>query len=47
MGGLAEPRLLQEAVQVNVRGGRRPAESSDGFRFVNVALNVAPVATKG
>ncbi|KAK5310828.1 hypothetical protein LTR93_011924 [Exophiala xenobiotica] len=42
--GLAEPKLLQQSMQVNVRGGRLPAASSEGFRFVNVPPIVAQVA---
>ena len=32
-GGLGEPRLLHQALQVNIRGGRLPA---DGFLKVPV-----------
>ncbi|KEF53366.1 uncharacterized protein A1O9_10341 [Exophiala aquamarina CBS 119918] len=41
--GLAAPKLLQQSMQVNVRGGKLPAASSDGFRFVNVPPDVAQV----
>jgi hypothetical protein len=41
--GLSEPKLLQQAMQVNLRGGRLPSASSDAFTFTNVPVNVAQV----
>ncbi|KAJ4350490.1 uncharacterized protein N0V89_009111 [Didymosphaeria variabile] len=42
--GLAEPKLLRQAMQVNVRGGRLPAKSTDDFKIANVPLHVFQVA---
>ncbi len=40
-GELPEPRLIHQALQVNVRGGRLPAVGKDGYRFLMVPLKVA------
>ncbi|KIX92298.1 uncharacterized protein Z520_12044 [Fonsecaea multimorphosa CBS 102226] len=41
--GLAEPKLLAQAMQVNIRGGRLPATSSDGFKLTDVPERVVRV----
>ncbi|KIX07600.1 uncharacterized protein Z518_02253 [Rhinocladiella mackenziei CBS 650.93] len=42
--GLAEPKLLAQAMQVNIRGGRIPMESSEGLRLTDVPEGVARIA---
>ncbi|KIW28687.1 uncharacterized protein PV07_08327 [Cladophialophora immunda] len=41
--GLAPPKLLAQAMQANVRGGRLPAETSDGFKLTEVPDGVVRV----
>jgi glyoxylase-like metal-dependent hydrolase (beta-lactamase superfamily II) len=41
--GLGEPKLLQQAMQVNLRGGRLPATSTERFKFANVPPDVTQV----
>lgn len=41
---LAEPKLLRQSMHVNVRGGRLPAASVDGFKVVQKPANVPIVA---
>ncbi|EXJ67184.1 uncharacterized protein A1O5_09831 [Cladophialophora psammophila CBS 110553] len=41
--GLAEPKLLAQAMQVNIRGGRLPTHSSEGFKLTEVPERVAKV----
>ena len=41
--GLAEPKLLAQAMQANVRGGRLPKESSEGFKLTDVPEMVARI----
>lgn len=38
--GLSEPRLIHQALQVNIRGGRLPQPDSQGMRFLYVPLKV-------
>ncbi len=38
--GLSEPRLIHQALQINIRGGRLPQPDSNGMHFLNVALKV-------
>ena len=38
--GLSEPRLIHQALQVNIRGGRLPQPDSTGMRFLYVPLKV-------
>lgn len=40
---LAEPKLLGQAMQVNIRGGRLPLQSSDGLKFAEVPEEMARV----
>ncbi|OAP58826.1 hypothetical protein AYL99_06123 [Fonsecaea erecta] len=40
---LAAPKLLAQAMQVNIRGGRLPAESSEGFKITEVPERVVRV----
>jgi glyoxylase-like metal-dependent hydrolase (beta-lactamase superfamily II) len=42
--GLSEPKLLHQAMHMNLRGGRLPSASSEGFRFKHVPVNVAQMA---
>lgn len=44
--GLSEPKLLYQAMHVNLRGGRLPSVSSENFKFSHVPINIAQVATK-
>ncbi|KAJ4329677.1 hypothetical protein N0V87_010662 [Didymella glomerata] len=37
---LAEPRLLHQSLQVNIRGGHLPQRTGDGFHFLMVPLKV-------
>lgn len=37
---LSEPRLLHQALQFNIRAGRLPAETAEGYRFLQVPLKV-------
>lgn len=37
---LAEPRLLHQSLQVNIRGGNLPRKTADGYHFVTVPLKV-------
>lgn len=39
--GLAEPKLLAEAMQVNIRGGRLPRQSTDAFNLHRIPENVS------
>ncbi|KAK0645515.1 beta-lactamase-like protein [Cercophora newfieldiana] len=39
--GLAEPRLIHQALQFNIRGGRLPAATEGGDRFLHVPLKVS------
>jgi len=41
---LAEPKLLRQSMHVNVRGGRLPASSVEGFKLEQVPVNVPTVA---
>lgn len=36
--GLAEPRIIHQALQFNIRGGHLPKADSEGYRFVKVPL---------
>jgi glyoxylase-like metal-dependent hydrolase (beta-lactamase superfamily II) len=38
--GLSEPRLIHQAIQVNIRGGRLPQPDSNGMHFLKVPLKV-------
>jgi hypothetical protein len=38
--GLSEPRLIHQAIQVNVRGGRLPQPDSNGYAVLKVPLKV-------
>lgn len=38
--GLSEPRLIHQALQVNIRGGRLPNKTSDGLRLLHVPVKV-------
>jgi len=38
--GLAEPRLIHQALQFNIRGGRLPVARENGDRFLHVPLKV-------
>ncbi|KAK4446681.1 beta-lactamase-like protein [Podospora aff. communis PSN243] len=38
---LAEPRLIHQSLQFNIRGGRLPEASKHGHRFLHVPLRVA------
>jgi glyoxylase-like metal-dependent hydrolase (beta-lactamase superfamily II) len=38
--GLGEPKLLNQALQVNIRAGRLPAENKNGLRFFKVPIKV-------
>lgn len=38
--GLSEPRLIHQAIQVNIRGGRLPQPDSNGMHFWKVPLKV-------
>jgi len=38
--GLSEPRLIHQAMQVNIRGGRLPQPDSNGMQFLKVPLKV-------
>ena len=40
---LSEPKLLAQAMRVNIRGGRLPTESSEGLRLTDVPNRVARV----
>lgn len=40
--GLAPPRLLLPAIQVNVRAGRFPPAEADGARFLRIPLRLGP-----
>ena len=40
---LSEPKLLAQAMQVNIRGGRLPNESSSGFKITGIDGEVARV----
>jgi len=42
-GSLAEPKLMAPAMQVNVRGGRLPAQSSDSLKLAAVPPQVVTV----
>jgi len=46
-GGLGEPRLLHQAMQVNIRGGRLPAPSPGGDRFFAVPIKAPAVLMMG
>jgi len=46
-GGLGEPRLLHQAMQVNIRGGRLPAPSPAGDRFFAVPIKAPAVLMMG
>jgi hypothetical protein len=37
---LPEPKLLHQALQVNIRGGRLPLPTKDGFRFLQIPLKI-------
>lgn len=39
-GTLGEPRLLHQALQFNIRGGRLPSKSKEGDRLLHVPLKV-------
>ena len=41
---LAEPKLLRQSMHVNVRGGRLPASSVEGFKLEQVPVNVPTAA---
>ena len=38
---LAEPRLIHQALQFNIRGGRLPEASEHGHRFFHVPLKIS------
>jgi glyoxylase-like metal-dependent hydrolase (beta-lactamase superfamily II) len=38
--GLSEPRLIHQAIQINIRGGRLPQADSNGMQFLKVPLKV-------
>ncbi len=38
--GLAEPKIIHQALQFNIRGGRLPKTDSEGYRFFRVPLKV-------
>lgn len=38
--GLAEPRLLHQSLQINIRGGHLPKPTQEGYRFINVPIKV-------
>lgn len=40
---LAEPKLMHQALQVNIRGGRLPKKSPDGLRLLHIPLKVPQV----
>jgi len=37
---MAEPRLLHQSIQINIRGGRLPAPTESGQRFVHLPLKM-------
>ncbi|KAH0542121.1 hypothetical protein FGG08_003421 [Glutinoglossum americanum] len=37
---LSEPKLLHQALQVNIRGGRMPERSQAGYRFLQIPLRL-------
>lgn len=39
--GLSEPKLLAQAMQANIRGGKLPKESTEAFKLVDVPQNIA------
>lgn len=44
---LSEPRLLHQSLQVNVRGGRLPRKTAEGYRFLSVPLKVTQSLDEG
>ena len=38
--GLAEPKIIHQALQFNIRGGRLPGADQEGYRFFRVPLKV-------
>jgi glyoxylase-like metal-dependent hydrolase (beta-lactamase superfamily II) len=36
--GLSEPKLIHQALQVNIRAGRLPGEGEEGYRFLSVPV---------
>jgi len=42
--GLAPPRLLLPAIQVNVRAGRFPPAEANGARFLRIPVRIDPAA---
>ncbi|KAL2036729.1 hypothetical protein N7G274_010524 [Stereocaulon virgatum] len=38
--GLAEPKVIHQALQFNIRGGRVPGPDPEGYRFLRVPLQV-------
>ena len=40
-GSLPEPKLIHQALQINIRAGRLPPVGADGFRFLQVPLKVS------
>lgn len=40
-GSLPEPKLIHQALQINICGGRLPRVGADGFRFLQVPLKVS------
>lgn len=39
---LSEPRLIHQALQINIRGGRLPNKTSEGLRLLHVPAKVPP-----
>lgn len=40
---LAEPKLIHQSLQINIRGGNLPEETREGYRFIIVPITGPPV----
>lgn len=40
---LQQPKLLHPSLQINIRGGRLPLESAEGFRAITLPLRLKDV----
>ncbi|KAH8724988.1 beta-lactamase-like protein [Phaeosphaeriaceae sp. PMI808] len=38
---LSEPRLLHQSLQINIRGGHLPQQTTEGYRFLTIPLKVS------